>query len=556
MQFELTRYLSDNWVPVIEKDVDGPNSLPLRLDGEVPNLGKFAACRRVARTIYLGSAPTATAAHRGLEDRRVKLGCVMPGESPAVFGDALRRLAAAATYLYQDGPRYWYSTQPTVTKLAEDRAEQLKRDPDKVAHELDERLRADLRKHGRLQPHPPAAAVRRRTCPTTSTRGWSCSASTIPTARSRAAPPRPRPRRSSSRAATRRASTATRWSSSRPTRPACRTSTRRCASYLAWESILAEKDTLNLDPHQVKQAETQKHGRRRRGDGAAARDLPVAAGARAGDAGRPRHLAALRLSGQDALAVRASKKLRNDELLVTGFAATRLRMELDRIPLWRGDHVAVKQLRGLRPVPLPAAAQGPRRPAAGHRDGVGLLTWEQDSFAYAESYDEAAGRYRGLRGGQHIVVREDDKGLLVKPDVAKRQMDAEAAAAAEAAANAARSPSLPPITGSAAVTMDPMAVVSHRHRHRRRQATRTESAQGRPQALPRLRRPRPAARRPRRQPHRRRSPHPPGRPGRRQRARDAGDRGRYSGGAPDNVVRIVTENGRTLKFQDSGFESE
>ena len=65
VQFELTRYLSDNWVPVIEKDVDGPNSLPMRLDGEVPNLGKFAACRRVARAIYLGSAPTATAAHRG-----------------------------------------------------------------------------------------------------------------------------------------------------------------------------------------------------------------------------------------------------------------------------------------------------------------------------------------------------------------------------------------------------------------------------------------------------------------------------------------------------------
>ena len=157
VQFELTRYLSDNWVPVIEKDVDGPNSLPLRLDGEVPNLGKFAACRRVARTIYLGSAPTATAAHRGLEDRRVKLGCVMPGESPAVFGDALRRLAGAATYLYQDGPRYWYSTQPTVTKLAEDRAEQLKRDPDKVVQELDKRLRADLSQTGdfsRIHPLP------------------------------------------------------------------------------------------------------------------------------------------------------------------------------------------------------------------------------------------------------------------------------------------------------------------------------------------------------------------------------------------------------------------
>src|SRR5712691_7083841 len=159
VQFELTRYLSDNWVPVIEADVDGPNALPLRLDGDIPNLGRFAACRRVARTIYLGSAPTTAAAHRGLEDRRVKLGCVMPGESPAVFGDALRRLAGAATYLYQDGPRYWYSTQPTVTKLAEDRAEQLKRDPDKIVQELDKRLRADLRKTGdfsRIHPLPHA----------------------------------------------------------------------------------------------------------------------------------------------------------------------------------------------------------------------------------------------------------------------------------------------------------------------------------------------------------------------------------------------------------------
>jgi hypothetical protein len=39
---------------------------------------------------------------------------------------------------------------------------------------------------------------------------------------------------------------------------------------------------------------------------------------------------ALRLSGTDALAVRASKKLRTDELYLTSFAPTRLRMELDR----------------------------------------------------------------------------------------------------------------------------------------------------------------------------------------------------------------------------------
>ncbi len=109
---------------------------------------QIRACRRVARTIYLGSAPTATAANRGIEDRRVKLGCVMPGETPRCSAMRCGGLSAAATYLYQDGPRYWYSTQPTVTKLAEDRAEQLKRNPDTVVKEIDERLRTDLRSTG------------------------------------------------------------------------------------------------------------------------------------------------------------------------------------------------------------------------------------------------------------------------------------------------------------------------------------------------------------------------------------------------------------------------
>ena len=114
--------------------------------------------RPVARTVYLGSAPTTAAAHRGIDDSRVKLGCVMPGESPAVFGDALRR-PAEATYLYQDGPRQWYATQPTVTKLAEDRAEQLAGNPDVVARELEERLKKDLRSTGDFDSHPHPAPL-------------------------------------------------------------------------------------------------------------------------------------------------------------------------------------------------------------------------------------------------------------------------------------------------------------------------------------------------------------------------------------------------------------
>ena len=97
----------------------------------------------------------------------------------------------------------------------------------------------------------------------------------------------------------------------------------------------------------------------------------------------------IRLSGHDALAQRASKKLRNDELLVVSFAASRLRMEMDRVPLWRGNHVAVKQLVEDfgRYLYLPRL-QASRVLLNAIGAGLALLTWQQDTFAYAENYDE------------------------------------------------------------------------------------------------------------------------------------------------------------------------
>jgi len=426
VQFELTRYLSDNWVPVIEKDVDGPSSLPLRLDGELPNLGKFAACRRVARAIYLGSAPLTQAAHRGLEDRRVKLGCVMPGESPAVFGDALRRLAGAATYLYQDGPRYWYSTQPTVTKLADDRAEQLKRDTDKVVHELDKRLRKDLERRGdfsRIHPMPHAGQdvpddldarliVLGVDHPYSKEPGNPAEAAAKAMLESRGNTPR-----LYRNALVFLAADKTRLQD-------LDEAVRR---YLAWESILNEKEGLNLDPQQVKQAETQKTS----ADGAVTARIPETYQWLLVPTQSSPQTAitweAIRLSGQDALAVRASKKLRSDELLLTGFAATRLRMDLDKIPLWRGDHVAIKQLAEdfARYLYLPRLADSAVLLIA-IRDGFSLLTWEKDSFGFADSFDESAGRYRGLRGGQNVLLSGSDApGLLVKSEIVRKQLDAE-----------------------------------------------------------------------------------------------------------------------------------
>ncbi|MBP7951461.1 MAG: DUF499 domain-containing protein [Verrucomicrobiales bacterium] len=426
VQFELTRYLSDNWVPVIEKDVDGPNSLPLRTDGDVPNLGKFSACRRVARTVYMGSAPISKAATKGLEDRRIKLGCVLPGESPAIFGDALRRLSAAATYLYHGGARYWYSTQPTVTKLAEDRAEQLKADPDSVVADLDRRVRLDVRRQGDFSRiHPMAKSggdiaddmdARLVVLGMEYPHSKDAESPALRTARimldSKGSSPR----------LYRNALVFLAMDKSR-----LLDLDEGIRRYLAWQSIVEEAELLNLDPHQRKQSVTQR-------DNAAA-----VVDARLPEAYQwllvPFQATPLqqlewqtfRLTGQDALAVRASKKLRNDELLVTALAGTRLRLEMDNVPLWRGDHVSIKQLIEDfgRYTYLPRLRDSLVLIQA-IREGLSLLMWPQESFAFAEGYDEATGRYLGLRSGQNIAISEDSLfGLLVKPDAALRQMEAD-----------------------------------------------------------------------------------------------------------------------------------
>jgi len=538
VQFELTRYLSDNWVPIIEKDVDGPSSLPLRIDGEVPNLGKFAACRRVARTIYLGSAPTPSAANRGVEDRRVKLGCVMPGESPAVFGDALRRLAAAATYLYQDGTRYWYSTQPTVTKLADDRAEQLKRDPDKVVQELDKRLRADLHKMGsfnRIHPMPGTSAdVPDDLDARLVVLGIDHAYSKEPDNSAETA----------AKAIFQKRGTAPRlYQNTIVFLAADKTRLQdldeAVRKFLAWDSILDEKVKLDLTPHQVKQAETQKTA----ADGAVTARLPETYQwllvPTQTNPQAPITWQTIRLSGQDSLAERASKKLKNDELLVVTFAASRLRMEMDRVPLWRGNHVAIRQLVDdfARYLYLPRL-QNTTVLLNAMRAGLALLTWEQDGFAYAENHDDSATRYRGLRSGAQITVTQDDTGLLVRSDIARRQIDQETAPPVPVGTNTGNVAS--PIPGATPPTAQPSGPV---------QPAKPKRYHGTVILDP---------------------------------ARVGRDAGRIADevvthlvglvgttvrvtleieaeiptGTPDNVVRTVTENSRTLKFESSGFEKE
>ena len=100
------------------------------------------------------------------------------------------------------------------------------------------------------------------------------------------------------------------------------------------------------------------------------------------------------------------------------------------MPLWRGEHVEVRQLVDDfgRYLYLPRLG-GPQVLMRAIQDGVAQLTWATDAFALGESYDESAGRYRGLRGGRTVEVLPESAELLVKPEVARRQLDAETAPA-------------------------------------------------------------------------------------------------------------------------------
>lgn len=544
VQFELTRYLEDQWVPVIEKDVDGANSLPLNLDRANPNLGRYSACRRVSRTIYMGSAPTLRASHRGIEDRQVKLGCVQPGETVATFGDALRRLTDRATYLYVDGKRYWYSTQPTVTRLADDRGGQLT--DDQAGDEIIRRLRQEA--HTRADFSKVHACV---------------PSSDIPDEREARlvilGPEFPHANRDDGSPARREAAAIL---ESRGTAPRNNKNTlvflagdtnrlreleQAVRQYLAWSSIWDDRVTLNLDQFQLRQAETKK------------KHADEAVDLRITEAyywllvpGQPDPKGEvawtdLKLQGQDSLATRAAKKLKHEEALMVQMGAIRLRAELDRIPLWTGNHVSIKQLCEYmaRYLYLPRLRDENVLLAA-IQEGVASLSWQTETFAYAEAWDEKRQRYQGLRAMQSTRIVVDDRSLLVKPEAAAPQIakdrEAEAPTPAPTGTTPANTGSLttetgvspPPEPGQTRVT-PPAAKVGRFHGS---------------------------------------VPVDPLRLGR-DAARIAEEvvqhltglvganveitieiHAELPDGAGDKLVRDVTENCRTLKFTDYGFEEE
>ena len=213
------------------------------------------------------------------------------------------------------------------------------------------------------------------------------------------------------------------------------------------------------------------------------------------------------------------------------------------VPLWRGNHVTIKQLIEDfgRYTYLPRLRDSHVLIEA-VREGLSLLMWPQESFAYAESFEEAKGRYLGLRAGQNIPVSEDSLfGLLVNPEAALKQLDADKPAPVVptsttpvAAGNPATSPEQPSTTIGpihptetpkpkrfhGTVTLDPQRVGRDAGKIAEEVIAHIASLIGADVTV-RL-----------------------------------DIEATVPIGVPDNVVRTITENCRTLKFTSQGFEAE
>lgn len=458
---EISQYLEDNFKPVIDADIDGTTSTPARIDASRPTYGGRRITRRIARSIFFASAATLRAAHRGAEQPRIWLGMAAPGDTVGNFGSALALLSEQSTYLYSEGTRYWFSVSASVARLARERADRLKDRPDDTWEEILRRLRSressvrgmfarvqigpeghddipDEQAVRLVIVHPERRHTRRDTTGSPAA-VWAASAA-------------------------QGKGTAHRINRNMLVFLAADSRDyeildEAVRAYLAWNYLAGDDERikeLELPPQQQAQARQQLKTandtvwqRLSRAYVWLLVPVPVRPGSDAALSGAALAIEEFKAdTTEERLAKRASDRLRNLDRLrdVQGPQNVRLDLEQKLSSVWSAHgHIEVGKLWDYYCQYLYLPRLTARTVL---EDGIARifteLTWEVNGFAVATGYDEASGRYTGLAlPNQDVCPPLSDSALLVHPDRALAQREAERAeaearrAAAAAAAAAA-----------------------------------------------------------------------------------------------------------------------
>ncbi|ABQ66570.1 ATPase (AAA+ superfamily)-like protein [Rhizorhabdus wittichii RW1] len=418
---ELLHYLDLTWQSIIAGDVDGTASTPYRIDQSAPNLNRYSATRRVARAIFMGTAPTHQQQNTGLDDKQINLGVVQPGERPAIFGDALRRLTNQAKFMHADLGRYWYSMSASLNRIATDRAAQIENAL--VMMTIDNELTKyvnGLADHGHfdaVQAAPSSSAE-------VPDEAGGVRAVVLGVAH-------PHHGRDGSEALVEAKDILTqRGSTPRVYRnmlvfisaDARQLDNLKDAvrGALAWGEIVRDKDRLNLPPSdqrlaETKLAEARETMKTRLKEAWCYLHYPAQESAQADV-----EWVSGKIPAQDGLLARASKKLLAEEGLLTELGPTRLDRDLQKY-IWNGKpHLSLKDLREYlnRYIYLPRLKNEQVLVKAVQAAVTGMLP---GPFAYAERWDEKTDAYLGLAIEQAVsaIVVIDSDSVIVRPDVAE-----------------------------------------------------------------------------------------------------------------------------------------
>ena len=429
---EITSHLDDPWKPVVDTDIAGTTSTAGTVDREISLLGKSMATQRAARCVFLGTAPAVNrnarqgdaGPVRGISQKRVVLGATYPGDNPAHIGDALRQLGDRGAYMNRDQDRYWLSLQQTVSRIVRDRAEGY--DISEVHAELSRRLKLETDTGLFRRVHrAPATSADVEDEPTAALVIFGMD--------------RPHSRKANSTAeATAREFLASRGGQPRihknmlvflaPDLAQIDTLDNTIRQYLAWTSVQENAAQLNLDQHNIalvsKRVQQADQGVK---DTIKATYKWILSPTQ--EPGRADiEMDTILMNGDGTLAARVTRKAENSEFVVDHYASTLLRAQIDRLNLWdKTPHVEVGTLAGYFTdyIYMPrVTSQTTLQESVADLDKV--IAPEQDGFAYADSYDETTGRYRGLTLTE-APPTASMTGLVVDPVVAQKQLDAERA---------------------------------------------------------------------------------------------------------------------------------
>jgi predicted AAA+ superfamily ATPase len=418
---ELLHYLDATWQSIIAGDVDGTTSTPYKIDQSAPNLNKYSATRRVARAVFMGTAPTHGQENKGLDDKQINLGVVQPGERPAIFGDALRRLTNQAKFMHSDLGRYWYSMSASLNRIAADRAGQL--EEALVQMEIDKALVTYINGLGD-RGHFDAVQVAPGNSSDVPDEAGGVRAIVLGVAH-------PHTGRDGSEAQTeakdilmQRGSTPRVYrnmlvflSAEQRQLDNVKSAMR---SALAWAEIVRETDRLNLTQSdsalaKAKMDESDETLKTRLKEAWCYLLYPVQESAQADV-----EWTAAKVPAQDGLLARASKKLVSDEGLLPELGPARLDRELQKY-IWNGkDHLFLKDLWEYlnRYTYLPRIKNREVLCKAVQSAVGGMIP---GPFAYSERWDEAKQTYVSLAitGASHTQVVIDSDSVIIMPEVAE-----------------------------------------------------------------------------------------------------------------------------------------